>query len=155
MSKAEEEFRSLAEAVKTFFESSLIHEFGSARSHKIFQYIRSLKNGAEIPSTVFYGEESASSDNTKAPLFNRYFHSVFIDNDGTTLPTGDIFRGNHSNEFQVTESEVYNVLVNLDTTKAMGLDGIGPNVLKHCALGLLSTSAQVVLDKCFAPFSAN
>ena len=35
-----------------------------------------------------------------------------------------------------TESDVFNALQRLDTAKAMGMDGIGPNVLKHCALGL-------------------
>ena len=33
-------------------------------------------------------------------------------------------------------SEVYEILSSLDTSKAMGLHGIGPNVLKHCASAL-------------------
>ena len=33
-------------------------------------------------------------------------------------------------------SEVYNILVTLNPTKAMGIDSIGPKLLKHCALAL-------------------
>ena len=36
----------------------------------------------------------------------------------------------------ICESDVYKVLYGLDATKAKGLDGIGPSVLKHCALAL-------------------
>ena len=39
-------------------------------------------------------------------------------------------------DINISESEAYNILVTLDPTKAMGIDGTGPKLLKHCALAL-------------------
>jgi len=36
----------------------------------------------------------------------------------------------------ITEEEVYNTLISLDSTKATGIDGISPAVLKICAIAL-------------------
>ena len=33
-----------------------------------------------------------------------------------------------------SESDVYNKLISLKPNKAVGIDGIGPNILKLCAL---------------------
>ena len=43
---------------------------------------------------------------------------------------------NMLSEFNIADSEVLNVLLNLDTTKAMGPDGIPPVVLQRCATAL-------------------
>lgn len=45
--------------------------------------------------------------------------------DGTKLET-----------IKLSELEAYEALSSLDSSKAMGLDGIGPNVLKSCSLAL-------------------
>jgi len=37
-------------------------------------------------------------------------------------------------DLKLTDYEVYNILTNLDASKAMGIDGIGPRILKNCAL---------------------
>ena len=42
----------------------------------------------------------------------------------------------HSATLNITEADVYNTLVSLDTSKAMGPDGIPPIVLSKCALAL-------------------
>jgi len=39
-------------------------------------------------------------------------------------------------ELSISDDEVLNVLLDLDTTKAMGSDGIPPIVLQRCALAL-------------------
>ena len=38
--------------------------------------------------------------------------------------------------FSITEDKVFNALTSLDSTKATGIDGISPAVLKHCAYPL-------------------
>ena len=43
---------------------------------------------------------------------------------------------NMLSEFNIADSEMLNVLLNLDTTKAMGPDGIPPIVLQRCATAL-------------------
>ena len=35
-----------------------------------------------------------------------------------------------------TEAEVYNALIYVDPNKATGIDGIGPKILKYCAMSL-------------------
>lgn len=39
-------------------------------------------------------------------------------------------------DFQILESDVFDALNLLDTSKAMGIDGISPLILKSCALAL-------------------
>ena len=52
--------------------------------------------------------------------------------------------------FDISELDVYNALINLDPSKALGIDGIGPKVLKYslvqplCHLFNLSLSTSVI-----------
>ena len=41
------------------------------------------------------------------------------------------------------DSEIYDALISLDETKAMGIDGIPPIILKHCALALCKPFHQL------------
>ena len=87
-----------------------------------------------IPNTVHLGDISAQSDLNKANLFNSYFHSVFTKSsfccpNPHQLPDINPKLGHLSN----TEEEVFH---SLDPSKATGCDGIGPRLLKHCALAL-------------------
>lgn len=44
--------------------------------------------------------------------------------------------GKNLSSIVCSESDVLEALYDLDPSKAKGIDGIGPNVLKHCALAL-------------------
>ena len=137
LSKAELAFRSHAEQVKGSYESELITNLGTGNSSAVFRYIRDLKEGSGIPRTIFLGSTSASSTSEKASLFNVYFHSIFTDSD-FELPDLDvpIIGIQTLNTIEFSESDVYRELLSLDITKAKGLDGIGPSILKYCALAL-------------------
>ena len=39
-------------------------------------------------------------------------------------------------DIDISISDVFQILINLDSLKAMGIDRIGPGVLKHCAEAL-------------------
>jgi len=80
---------------------------------------------------------SADSDQDKATLFNRYFHSVFT-NSSFSLPNiCDLPKPNSVlGDISISEDEVFEALIYLDPSKAMGCDGIGPKLLKHCATAL-------------------
>ena len=72
-----------------------------------------------------------------AQLFNEYFHSIF----NTTvfeLPPVNLFtRPNHFiGDITMSATDVYEALVALNPSKSMGYDGIGPHLLKFCALPL-------------------
>ena len=87
-----------------------------------------------MPSTVFHGSLSASSDSEKANIFNSYFHSVFTDS-SFELPALPVVHPSMST-VDFSDSDVFEVLSGLDTSKAKGLDGIGPSVSKFGALAL-------------------
>ena len=64
-------------------------------------------------------------------MFNDYFYSVFTQ--AVTDQSLPIENLSHLSSISITEEDVYNALINLDTSKAMGPDGIPPIVLSKCA----------------------
>ena len=80
---------------------------------------------------------SAASDKEKAILFNQYFHSVFSTSSFPLPSTRELTRPNSFiDAVSFNELDVFKGLRALDVSKAMGCDGIGPMVLKHCAIAL-------------------
>ena len=107
------------------------------RNFKLFQYINSMTKSKAIPSTIHYNATTASNDKDRATLFNQYFHSVFNQvNSDIPEPDNLIPHPNPISHFEISEAEVYDALTQLDPTKAIGLDGIGPKILRSCALSL-------------------
>ena len=43
---------------------------------------------------------------------------------------------NSIHSIYIEEYEVYSALISLDINKATGIDGVGPKILKHCAISL-------------------
>ena len=68
-------------------------------------------------------------------IFNEYFNSTFTTSDYVLPSTQSLPApaAPYLSELSLNESEVYEILVQLDTTKAMGCDNIHPLVLKHCS----------------------
>ena len=86
---------------------------------------------------MYHGSTNATSDEDRANLFNKYFYSVFTHSTFTLPPVSDLpILDSSITSVVISVSEIYEILSSLDTSKAMGLDGIGPNVLKHCASAL-------------------
>ena len=122
---------------KTTYEKNLIDTFSKVNSSKIYKYIHSLTNHGTIPPTVTFDSSNAALDGDKASMFNTFFHSVFTRSlfrlpplDELPIPDSTI------TDISISESDVHEALSSLNTTKAMGIDGIGPKLLKHCALAL-------------------
>ena len=112
----------------------LVYSFAGSHNSKIYDYIRSLTKKSSIPSTVFLDNCSTTSD---SELFNTFFHSVFTRSSFSLprmstlpLPSSCIC------SLTITDTEVYEAISSLDPTKSSGCDGIGPKLLKHCALAL-------------------
>ena len=49
--------------------------------------------------------------------------------------------------FDFMDYKVYEIMTGLDTSKAMGIDGLGPNLLKHCASAICKPLCQPFLNK--------
>lgn len=132
LSKVEVLYNDAAKHVKAEYERSLINKLAKNGSG-LYKYIGFLRKGGSIPPIMSFETELASNDQEKATLFNTYFHSVFTTS-SFKLPPDDLMPTavRECADLLITEQ----VLASLDPSKAMGLDGLGPRLLKFCALAL-------------------
>ena len=123
---------------KSNFEANLVRDYAGKKNYNIFKHIRNVANISAIPKTMFFDSLTAKSAGEQAILFNKFFHSVFTKSDFNLPPIEnfEISVPNPIDEIHFSEQEVYSVLSSLDPSKATGPDGIGPRVLKFCALAL-------------------
>ena len=140
---------------KSNYEANLVSTYANNNNSKIYSYIKNIAKSTSLPSTLFHDSIPANSDSAKANAFNNYFHSVFnqdleyhsyIDHSASTSSLSKI---------NISDLDVYNVLVGLDTTKAMGPDGIPPIVLSTCASALykpLHYLFSMCLNSGYLPF---
>ena len=126
---------------KTSFETKLIQGASPKDNSKILKYIRYVSRQKSLPPTSFESL-TAASDATKLNLFNTYFHSVFTKS-SYILPHVDMLPSPQStlSDISTSEDDVYSALVSLDTTKSVG---IGPKLLKHCALALYQPTSPPI-----------
>ena len=110
-------------AAKHNLESFIIDDFACTNNNMIYGYIKSLNKSKNLPATIFFDSQVASTDIDKANLINCYFYSVF--SSPTSLPsTDDLPESSHSlNVIEFTETEVFQALISLDPNKAPGIDG--------------------------------
>ena len=110
----------------------------SGNPSAVHGYIRNFTKGSGIPQSVYLCDTCASTDSAKAMLFNQYFHSVYQPAQcGLLSPPGPFRSSQTLRDISVRESEVYQILLSLDTSKATGCDGISALLLKKCAIPLL------------------
>ena len=140
---------------KSNYEANLVSTYANNNNSKIYSYIKNIAKSTSLPSTLFHDSIPANSDSAKANAFNNYFHSVFnqdleyhsyIDHSASTSSLSKI---------NISDLDVYDVLVGLDTTKAMGPDGIPPIVLSTCASALykpLHYLFSMCLNSGYLPF---
>ena len=126
--QAEEEFQHNTTTAKSTYESTLINKYASSSDPAIYRYIRAITKSGTIPPTVYLDNTSASSDESKASLFNQYFYSIF-----TASYQEPDYVYSSPNSIQLdslvfNKEEVYAALVQLDPNKATGIDKISPKV---------------------------
>ncbi|XP_065895943.1 uncharacterized protein [Dysidea avara] len=129
---AEDNLQNSIQQAKANFEANLVHNFAFSNDSKIYQHVRNITKSASIPATVFFDDSSATHDIDKATLFNRYFYSVFSQSLFEDMPSTN----STIDSINITEDEVHTALLSLDSSKATGIDGISPAVLKNCAIVL-------------------
>src|SRR5664279_4398204 len=78
--------------------------------------------------------EEISSDNGKAEIFNRFFSSVYTQEDTQQIsqPEGTSIKSQLL-DIEISERHVLELLKKVKIDKSPGLDGIHPRVLKECA----------------------
>ena len=132
----ENELQNKLTAAKCSYEKFLIETFSKENSSKIYRYISTLTSYGTIPPIVTLNSSTATSDGDKATMFNTFFHSVFTHSPFNLPPLEELpIPCSTITDISISESDVYNAF-SLNTTKSMGIDRIGPKLLKHCALAL-------------------
>jgi len=111
----------------------MINNLSSNRNYKVYRYITRITGNTDIPNLLNLDDATAQSDFERAYLFNEYFHSIFMQSSPVITPriassTSDLFT-----RIFISEQDVYTILSTLDTSKATGIDSIGPLILKSCA----------------------
>ena len=102
----------------------------------ITRYLNSCSSSRQLPSVISMESVTASDDSVKANIFNQFFFSVFSSHSMTNQsqmrspPEACIDRVN------ILPAEVYKALAQYKPLKSMGIDQIGPVILKHCASAL-------------------
>ena len=94
----------------------------------------SLTSPRSIPTTMFLDSNTLNDDSSISNGFNNYFYSVFTQspvNQPSTVNSPTDIPPIYS--ISILPEEVYHCLSSLDASKAAGIDGIGPRVLKQCA----------------------
>ena len=138
---------------KTQFETKLIHECANTNSSRIYKYISKINGHNTIPPTMSLESHTANSNFEKVSLFNTYFHSVFTES-SFLVPPQLFLPDLILSDIAFSESDVFTALQSLDPSKAMGIDGIGPRVLKHCAPALYEPIFDLFLkclSQCYIP----
>ena len=129
----EVELQSSISSAKAIFECNLLASLQSNDSYKIFN----VTGQNDIPISLHFNGTKVVSDQDKATLFNRYFHSVFT-HSTFSLPSICDLPKPHSilSDISITQDDVFQALTSLDPSKASGCDGIGSKLLKNCAVAL-------------------
>ena len=137
--KIEESEKSLQAEIskaKIDYEANLVSSCANNSNNKIYQYIKYITKTSSIPQTLFHNSSPISSDLSKADAFNKYFHSVFTQDLRCHCVFNYPSASDSLSEVTILDTDVYNVLANLDTSKATGPDEIPPIVLSTCASAL-------------------
>ena len=130
----------------------------------IWQHIRSVKNKDAgslniLPDVLNIDDKIITNSHEIASQLNEYFATISkrLNNTESTSISDDILNINHfvrdkvpvNVEFQIshiTTSQVSEFINKLDPSKATGLDGVGPRILK-LACDVLSPSIALLINK--------
>ena len=104
-----------------------------------FTDIKQFTKSHTLPPQLHFNSNVAKTDHYKAELFNQYFFSVFTRTTSLEPNPNDLsIPASSLDSINLTESDVFNALVNLNPLKATGIDYIAPIILKNCADSLVA-----------------
>ena len=129
----EHEVKNLMSNAKLQFEQNLAsHNCPTA----ILRYMKNLTSFSSLPTIVFLDSLCGFSDREKGPCLTLSF-TQFLPRALSRSLLEECFSDSSTlSDIGTSELNVYKSISSLDTKKAMGINGIGPRVLKHCVLAL-------------------
>ena len=100
-------------------------------SKSFWSHVKSKTKSTRIPETVHYGTRFRSNISDQSELFNECFHDQFSEESDYEIDinyTNDQFL-----DLRFHSDDIYNILRQINSSKAAGPDGIHGKVLKNCA----------------------
>ena len=142
LNQLEANLQSDIESAKEKFLTNLVASFKN-NPKKLYEYLNNLSQSNYDPHYIIHNVV-IQDPQRRVSIFNEYFNSTFNSNDIHLppihqLPASDSYLCSIS----LTESEVYQCLMELDASKTMGCDSIHPSVLKYCDDCLTSPIASL------------
>lgn len=119
----------MSDARKFYFNTTL----SSFMKNNPIKFWKTINPTTACPSTFMIDDVSCSDSSKISEAFNKYFQTVFGDDNGTTP---DIRSSQEIDSFpaiEISYTGVLNLLLNIDTTKGAGPDGIPNMFLKRYA----------------------
>ena len=110
---------------------------------RFWSFIKSKTGGGSIPAKVNWNTEYADIPYNQANLFNKYFHSVFTKSNDMTEEYAANVSTSVFSKLDINEHEVLQILLGLDTNKAVGPDKLSPYFLKTFAEELHSSLCNI------------
>ena len=125
---------------RTLYESTLFANYKDNCKHAHLAFNHALSISSSISHLVSLGNFSATTPSDKAELLNEHFHSGYttptysqpISIMPPTSPQSHICL----ERIFIEVNGVFSILSSSNSSKATGIDGIGPAVLKYCATSL-------------------
>uniref|UniRef100_A0A1X7VW29 Reverse transcriptase domain-containing protein n=1 Tax=Amphimedon queenslandica TaxID=400682 RepID=A0A1X7VW29_AMPQE len=117
---------------KLLHQTNLVSNSSPNDIGNITRYRNSCSSSRQLPSVMSMDSVTALDDSIKANLFNQFFSvlsSHAMTNQSQIRSPPEVCIGC----VNILPADVYKTLTQLKTPKSMGIDQIGPVILKHCA----------------------
>lgn len=150
----EKELGGAIATAKANYEKQLISTFHTNPS-KLYRRLAELSRSRSSPQLIIYQDSPVHDPYNKARIFNEFFNSTFTVSD-YILPPPECLPSPSSqlSHVAIDSSDVFQTLIKLDPTKAVGCDKIPPRLLKCCATSLMEPITHLLttsLKTCTIP----
>ena len=143
LSIMEENLQQLILSSKDKFVQNLCSTF-KLKPKELYNHLNKLSKSNSTCKFITHNSKLVCDPAEKPLVFNQFFNSTFTRSD-FSLPSVKHLPSPISqlSSIDINCSDVYQALIKLDPTKAMGCDNISPHLLKICAPSISSPVANV------------
>lgn len=142
-------------AKKSYLAKTLYKPLTCGNTKAFYRQVKHSKVGCgNVIPDISYNNIKAETSADKADIFNKFFQSVFINDDGADLPPNFHPYPIDQNELTVDRAGVLNLLQTIDISKSGGPDGITGILLKtfsKCIAESLACIFQYSIDISMLP----
>jgi len=124
----------IKQAKKSYLSRKLYKPLPTGNSKAFYRHIRnSRENDSNIIPDLTFNHVTADTPAEKASIFNRFFRSVFVIDDGAPLPSDFASLPVDKSDISIKPEGVLDLIKNIDSSKSCGPDNITGVLLKTFA----------------------